>query len=200
MEVAIMAARSRKVRVIAGSLKGRNLLYPDGRDIRPTMQQIKAAVFDSLGERLRGAVFIDLFCATGGIGIEAVSRGARFVHFVENDRAALELLRANLSACGIEETQAEIHPVSVFDFLAAGDAIRSIHPDIIYADPPYDTGDPLEFIASIKSLHYPENCTIILEHRRDLPIEQMVDLRRTKRKKFGGSWVSFFVPMGRIKQ
>jgi 16S rRNA (guanine(966)-N(2))-methyltransferase RsmD len=196
MGVAIMAVRSRKVRVIAGTLKGRNLLYPIGRDIRPTMQRIKAAVFDSLGEKLRGAIFIDLFSAAGGIGIEAVSRGAGFVHFVEKEEAALEMLRSNLSACGINETQATIHPMSVFDFLAAGEAIRRIIPDIIYADPPYDTEEPVALLASINSLNYPENCTIILEHRRDLPIEQTAVLHRTRLKKFGRSWVSFYIPMG----
>jgi 16S rRNA (guanine966-N2)-methyltransferase len=199
MGVTIMAARSRKVRVIAGALKGRNLLYPAGRDIRPTMQQIKAAVFDSLGEMVRGAIFIDLFSAAGGVGIEAVSRGSRFVHFVENDDAALELLRANLSTCGIDGALAEIHPMSVFDFLSSGSALRRIVPDIIYADPPYDAEESAELLSSIKSLNYPRNCTIILEHRRDLPIEQTASLRRTKLKKFGRSWISFFVPTGGIK-
>ncbi len=196
----IMTARSKQVRVIAGTLKGRILHYPGGRDIRPSMQQIKAAVFDSLGARLRGAVFIDLFCAAGGVGIEAFSRGAGFVHFVENDRAALDLLRVNLSACGISEDRAEIHPMSVFDFLAAPDSCRRIIPDIIYADPPYDTEEPITLLASIKSLYYPDNCTVVLEHRRDLPIVETAAFRRTKLKKFGRSWVSFFVPTGGKKK
>ena len=110
------------------------------------------------------------------------------------------MLRANLSACGISEAQAEIHPMSVFDFIVAGDAYHRIIPDIIYADPPYDAEQPITLLESIKSLNYPENCTIILEHRRDLPIEETAFFRRKKLKKFGRSWVSFFVPTGGKKR
>jgi 16S rRNA (guanine(966)-N(2))-methyltransferase RsmD len=188
--------RARQVRIIAGTLKGRNLLYPTDSAIRPSMQQIKAAVFDSLGAALNGAVFIDLFAAAGGVGIEAISRGAGFVHFVENNETALDLLRKNLTSCRVSEEQVRIHSVSVFDFLTAKDTWRSIIPDIIYADPPYDTEDPAELLTSINFLNYPANCTIILEHRRDLPIEESIVLNRTKLKKFGRSWVSFFVPTG----
>lgn len=184
------------MRVIAGTLKGRNLRYPPGGDIRPSMQQIKAAVFDSLGATLRGAVFIDLFSAAGGVGIEAISRGAGFVHFVENNEKALDLLKVNLSSCGVGKERVRVHPVSVFDFLAAKDTWRSIIPNIIYADPPYDGEEPVELLASINSLNYPENCTIILEHRRDLPFEESFVFSRTKVKKFGRSRVSFFVSAG----
>jgi 16S rRNA (guanine(966)-N(2))-methyltransferase RsmD len=189
-------ANYKQVRVIAGTLKGRNLFYPSGSGIRPSMQQIKAAVFDSIGDKLRGAIFIDLFCAAGGVGIEAISRGAGFAHFVENDPEALELLQKNLCSCGVREDQAKVHPMSVFKFLAARNIYQGIIPDIIYADPPYDTEEPVTLLASINSLNYPENCTIILEHRRDLPIEDPLAFSRTKLKKFGRSWVSYFVPTG----
>ncbi|MFH1755063.1 MAG: 16S rRNA (guanine(966)-N(2))-methyltransferase RsmD [Candidatus Latescibacterota bacterium] len=187
-----MAAKTGRVRIIAGSLKGKSLRYPPGRDIRPSMQQVKAAVFDSLGDELRGAVFVDLFAGAGGVGLEAISRGAKFVHFVENNRTALELLRANLTSCAVDERRAKIYPVSVFDFLSEGDACERIAPDILYADPPYDTAEPGMLIASINSLHYIGNCTIIMEHRRDLPVEEISAVKRTRLKKFGRSWVSFF--------
>jgi len=160
------------------------------------MQQVKAAVFDSLGESLRGAIFVDLFCAAGGVGIEAISRGARFVHFVENNREALEMLRSNLSACNIGVERAEVHPGDVYDFFAAGDPLHRIVPDVLYADPPYDAEEPFRVLSAIKSLNYPDKCTIILEHRRDAVLERTEFFQRIKLKKFGGSRVSFFVPTG----
>ena len=182
-----------KVRIISGELKGRMLEYPFGRDTRPTMQQTKAAVFDSIGLDLRGAVFFDLFAGAGAVGIEALSRGAGFVHFVENGRQAVALLERNLQKCGLGPDRARVHPVSVFDLLG-----RSQEPlkgaDLVFADPPYDGEAPRTLLAILDAIKYPDSCLLVLEHRRDLPVEESLRLERTKVKKFGRTWVSFFVP------
>src|SRR5438093_490869 len=89
------------MRVIAGLQKGRRLVGPKGPGLRPTADRVKEALFAILGPRIDGARFLDLYAGTGAIGIEALSRGARWVTFVESDPTALRVLRANLKMCGM---------------------------------------------------------------------------------------------------
>lgn len=125
------------MRIIAGSLKGRRLLAPRDHAIRPTGARAREALFDILEHGdppVRGARFLDLFCGTGAIGLEACSRGAAEVLLVEHDRAALALAQANLARLGA--------PANVR--LLARDASRlgrAPHPfDLIFLDPPYRSG------------------------------------------------------------
>ena len=90
------------MRVIAGVHRGRRLLGPKGQAIRPTSDRVKEALFSILGDRTMGARVLDLYAGTGSIGIEALSRGAAHVTFVETDRVALRLVQANLQQCGFE--------------------------------------------------------------------------------------------------
>ncbi len=188
----MVAHRYLKTRVLAGTLKGRVLSYPDDRRLRPTMQRTKDSVFESLGNRVAGAVFVDLYAAAGGIGLEALSRGAAQVHFVENDRTALGCLGENLAACDIPAEGGIVHPGPVMDFLLSG-GLRDTDPHIVFADPPYASGDTrllLEFFAGID---YPVKALLILEHHKDAVDDKSVEnLGRTKFKKFGQSCVSYF--------
>ena len=125
------------MRIIAGEFKGRRLQSPQGRAIRPTSDRAREALFGILehgAPAVRGACFLDLFCGTGAVGLEAHSRGAREVLLVESDRAALQLARANLARIGT--------PPSVR--LLARDATRlgpAPHPfDLVFLDPPYRSG------------------------------------------------------------
>jgi 16S rRNA (guanine966-N2)-methyltransferase len=122
------------MRIIAGRFRGRQLLSPEGAAIRPTSDRAREALFDILehGEpRLRGAGFLDLFCGSGAVGLEACSRGAAAVLLIENDPEALRLARANLARLGA--------PPQVR--LLAGDAARlGTAPqrfDLVFLDPPY---------------------------------------------------------------
>ena len=124
------------MRVIAGTARGRRLEAPRGAAVRPTTDRVKEALFSILQPRLRGAVVCDLYAGSGALGIEALSRGAASVTFVESDRRALEAIRANLDATGLA---------------AAADVRRAHLPqavavlvgpyDIVLADPPYDFDD-----------------------------------------------------------
>lgn len=120
------------MRVIAGTAGGIRLFVPK-TDIRPTMDRVKAAIFSSLGERLIGARVLDLFAGTGALGIEALSRGAASVMFVESERHALSAIERNLSQTGLT---GRIRKQDVFDFLSHSSTIEP-H-DLIFADPPYD--------------------------------------------------------------
>jgi 16S rRNA (guanine966-N2)-methyltransferase len=125
------------MRIIAGAFRGRRLQSPKGLAIRPTSDRAREALFGILehgAPAVRGARFLDLFCGTGAVGLEAHSRGADTVVLVENDSAALQLARANLARIG--------SPPSIR--LLARDATRlgpAPHPfDLIFLDPPYRSG------------------------------------------------------------
>jgi len=90
---------ARGMRVIAGTAKGRILVGPKGRGIRPALDKVKGAIFNILGD-ITGKTVLDLFAGTGSIGIEALSRGAATCVFVDSSREAVELIRKNLERCG----------------------------------------------------------------------------------------------------
>src|SRR6187397_1353436 len=119
------------MRVIAGSAGGVRLAVPK-RGVRPTMDRVKAAIFSSLGEAIIGARVLDLFAGTGALGIEALSRGAASVVFVENDRRAVAVIEKNLAHTRLTGA---IHALDVFTYLDRLAAPESF--DIIFADPPY---------------------------------------------------------------
>lgn len=123
------------MRVIAGSHRGRRLSGPEGTKLRPTSDKVRGALFSILSSRVPGARFLDLFAGTGAIGIEALSRGAASVTFVECDQAALRLLRKNLTVCSLMN-QADIQPVSTDVFLGRSEWWGGPF-DIVFADPPY---------------------------------------------------------------
>ena len=88
------------MRVISGSWKGRRLQAPAGDSVRPTTDRVKEAMFSILGSDIRDCQFLDLCCGTGGLGIEALSRGASSVIFVDSSRPTLAMVRENLDLCG----------------------------------------------------------------------------------------------------
>jgi 16S rRNA (guanine(966)-N(2))-methyltransferase RsmD len=157
--------RRLETRVIAGELKGRALAYPRDPSLRPTMQRTKASVFDALGERIRGSVFVDLYAAAGGIGIEALSRGAAGVHFVERNPEALRCLEENLARCRAAPARAVVHRAAVIEFLRGG-ALLEIDPDVIWADPPYEGEETLLLLEFLGAVRYPVKALLLVEHRR----------------------------------
>src|SRR5436190_2999794 len=90
------------MRVIAGSLRGRRLKTPDWDGLRPTSDKLRETLFNILAPRIAGARVLDGFAGTGALGIEALSRGAAAVTFIEQDRRAQALIEANLAQCGID--------------------------------------------------------------------------------------------------
>jgi 16S rRNA (guanine966-N2)-methyltransferase len=125
------------VRVIAGRYKGRRLKAPAWDGLRPTSDKLRETLFNILAPRIEGARVLDGFAGTGGVGIEALSRGAAHVTFVENDRRAVALIAANLTACGVGAgTEADYNVVQG----DVGAALRngSAPFDLILLDPPYE--------------------------------------------------------------
>jgi 16S rRNA (guanine966-N2)-methyltransferase len=122
------------LRVVAGSARGRRLETPPGNDVRPTSDRVREAVFNALGSQdaLRDAVVLDLFAGSGALGIEALSRGAGRAVFVDAARRALDAVRANVAAAGME-ARSQVVQSDALDFLAAATARF----DLVLADPPY---------------------------------------------------------------
>ena len=121
------------MRIIAGSFRGRRLRAPAGRAVRPTGDRMKESMFSALGDVCRGAAVLDLFAGSGALGLEALSRGAREVTFVERARESLAALARN-----IEELQAgERCRVVREDGLRFFERERAISWDLVFADPPF---------------------------------------------------------------
>ena len=120
------------MRVIAGSAGGIRLAVPK-RGVRPTMDRVKAAIFSSLGDAVAGARVLDLFAGSGALGIEALSRGASFAMFVEEDRQSAEIIERNL---GKTKLKGRVRQQDVFDFLRHISGAETFQ--IIFADPPYE--------------------------------------------------------------
>ena len=180
------------MRVIAGTQKGRKLHSPKGPGLRPTADRVKEALFSILGSRVAGARFLDLYAGTGAIGIEALSRGARQVTFVEPNQSALRVLRANLALCGLEAA-ADVQACSAEAFLRRTTNGRPSY-DILFADPPYRmdiTGElwPLLADADIAA----PDALIILEHASKVaaPTEHR-RLNVLRQYKYGDTTLSVF--------
>lgn len=126
----------RAVRVIAGTARGRRLEAPRGSRTRPTTDRVRESVFGALGSRLslEGASVLDLFAGSGAMGIEALSRGAASVTFVDDDAAAVAAVRANLLATGLGGG-AEVVRQRVESWLATDAGARYV--DVAFCDPPY---------------------------------------------------------------
>ena len=97
------------MRVIAGTLKGRTLQSPDWDGVRPTSDKLRGTLFNILAPRIEGARVLDGYAGTGAIGIEAISRGAAYVTFVERDRRATTLIAANMERCRITGEIGRVH-------------------------------------------------------------------------------------------
>ena len=124
------------MRIIAGQYRSRVLAAPAGMATRPTSDRLRETLFNVLAPRIAGARFLDLYAGSGAVGIEALSRGAAQVVFVERAPAALKALRQNLERLGIE-AGFEIHAKSVEGFLRSAGVKRELF-EVVFLDPPYE--------------------------------------------------------------
>jgi 16S rRNA (guanine966-N2)-methyltransferase len=174
------------MRVIAGSARGMTLAAPRDRRTRPISDRVKEALFGSVGERILDARVLDLYAGSGAIGIEALSRGAAHVTFVEHGRAAVSAIRQNLERTGLG-AEAEVHAGDVDAYLRSTTAPPW---DVAIVDPPYEerTLDPLlERLAP----HVAPGGLVVVKHfwRTPVPAEPPWSPMRTRR--FGETALTF---------
>ena len=185
------------MRVIAGTYKSRILKSLKGLALRPTSDRLRETLFNVLAPNIAGARFVDLFAGTGAIGIEALSRGAAEVVFIENHAPAVTLIRRNLESLGINSgaTVLAVDALRGLATLAARKNSGTPAFDHIFLDPPYAAAEDyprvLEFLGSADLLA--PGGIVIAEHRRnfDLP-EELGALRRFRVLKQGDAALSFY--------
>lgn len=177
------------MRIIAGRFKGRRLTGPAGAGLRPTSDSLRETLFNVLGQTVSGARVLDGFAGTGALGLEAISRGARHVTFVERERRALGVLRRNVAACGAADACAIIRG----DLLALA-ARRALDGrfDLVLLDPPYDSADLEAIVRAAAQLVAPAG-RMVLEHSRRRPSPEAAGpLERTRVVRAGDSALSFY--------
>ncbi len=184
------------MRVISGLYKGRKLRGPRGLDLRPTGDRLKETVFNILGPGLQDSVFVDAFSGTGSIGIEALSRGARRVIFIESGKEGISLIRQNLDLCGIT---AGFRVVSQDIFPALRSLGREgFSADTVYLDPPYGWRPYKDLIDTLVAVSIVgPSSSVILEHHRksDVP-EAGPGYQLTRRVRQGDNCLSFYAVTG----
>lgn len=184
------------MRVVAGTQKGRHLKNPQGLDCRPTSSRVREALFSILSPYIEGAHVLDLYAGTGALGLEALSRGAKHAVFVENQAAAVRLLRDNIERCGYDQC-AIVHAQDVETFLSAPPAWENPPTptfNIVFADPPYqhtDLSQVLEQLSQSGKLA-PEG-RVILEHfvKRAVPA-RVGSLTQTRQSRYGDTMLTFY--------
>jgi len=179
------------MRVIAGSAGGVRLAVPK-RGVRPTMDRVKAAIFSSLGELIIGAPVLDLFAGSGALGIEALSRGAASVIFVEDDRQSAEAIEKNLAKTKLK---GRVRRQNVFDFLRQRSNAEKF--EVVFADPPYEKDHPSE--SDTEKLLNNENLPhllglkgiFVLEKQPGEPLAETKLWRIIRKKRYGATEVLF---------
>ena len=187
------------MRVIAGRFGSRRLAAPAGEDTRPTSDRLRETLFNVLAPRIEGSTFLDMYAGSGAVGIEALSRGASRVDFVERAPAALTALRANLAGLGLNDGF-RIYAGAATAFLRRGYAGAPPGFDLIFVDPPYDAAQ--EYQATLGMLGMLGGAAagllaaggmVIAEHRRKAVLESSYgSLARARLLQQGDAALSFY--------
>ncbi|MDA1185684.1 MAG: 16S rRNA (guanine(966)-N(2))-methyltransferase RsmD [Acidobacteria bacterium] len=181
------------MRVIAGQFKGRRLKAPSWEGLRPTSDKLRETLFNVLAPRIDGATVIDGFAGTGAVGIEAMSRGAAHVTFIEQDRRAAALIASNLALCGVEQG----YTIDCGDVACVLRRARgTVAPDLVLLDPPYDIDtDTLMEVLEVAASRVAVAGLVVLERasRRECGVPR--SLRRVRDLKSGDSALTLMCPV-----
>jgi 16S rRNA (guanine966-N2)-methyltransferase len=176
------------MRVVAGSARGRRLVAPPGREVRPTTDRVRESVFNALGSlgMVEGARLLDLFAGSGALGIEALSRGASHVAFVERDRAARQAIDTNLAATDLAD-RATITAQEAKAFVAGSTETF----DVVLLDPPYDYEGWSALLTAVAPLIAPGGLVVI---ESSVTFEPPPGWGIERAKRYGGTLVTFARP------
>ncbi|MGB9832536.1 MAG: 16S rRNA (guanine(966)-N(2))-methyltransferase RsmD [Caldisericum exile] len=184
------------MRVVTGKFKGMEIVSPPkDLELRPTSDRVREAIFDVIRFDIYGKVFLDLFAGSGAVGIEALSEGAEFVYFVENNPRAIQVIKRNILRFGLIDNSKVIFK-DVFKFLSKPELERKI--DFIFLDPPYKMHFVSQILEILKDSSIIEsNSVIIAEHSKEEILNEEYKGRllisKYKEKRYGKILVSYFV-------
>jgi 16S rRNA (guanine966-N2)-methyltransferase len=184
------------MRIIAGTYRSRQLKSPKGLALRPTSDMLRETLFNILGPRVEGSRFLDLFAGTGAVGIEAVSRGASFVVFVENHAPASRLIKENLSLLGIE-SGARVISSDAVAAVAKLERDSALAFDFVFLDPPY--AEETKYQETLRALErsrlVEESAVVIAEHHKSLALPASLGrLKQFRALRQGDATLSFYRP------
>ena len=186
------------MRIIAGKYRGRNLKSPPSFEVRPTSDRLRETLFNVIAPRIVAARFLDLCAGSGAIGIEALSRGAAHVTFVDNSRAMCDLIKSNLELCRIERSDSQVIQKEAKTYLRrfVAKSPDSGKPwDIVFLDPPYamDYSPLLDIFGARASSLLTENGLLIVEHHHKNELKaETGSIIRSRILKQGDSALSFY--------
>ncbi len=179
------------MKIIAGGYKGRIIEMPDG--IRPTSDKVRESLFEILKNRIEGASFLDLYSGSGAVGIEALSRGAKKVVFVDNNRNCISVLKANIAKIGISESSYDIYTKDCIDILSRG-GFETRPYNIVFLDPPYYTDLAKNTLIELSGCDIlTPNALVIAEvfKKEGLPEESGI-FKKIRSSKYGDTLLEFF--------
>jgi 16S rRNA (guanine(966)-N(2))-methyltransferase RsmD len=175
------------MRIITGSARGRKLKTLEGLDVRPTTDKVKEAIYSAIQFDIEGATVLDLFSGSGQMGIEAISRGANMVFFVDKARASIECTKENLETVGFTK-QAKIFNMDGLDFIKT----TTQKFDIVILDPPYSKGI-IEEVLPILETKLNQGAKVVCEHEKYLELPQAIgDLAIKKKYSYGKTEVTIY--------
>lgn len=172
------------MRVVAGSLRGRAIVAPDGEATRPTTDRVREALFNALASAgaIEGSRVLDLFAGSGALGIEALSRGASHCTFVERDRAAVDAIRRNVADLGLGDRTS----IVVGDVLARLAVLPPV--ELVLADPPYGFAGWSTLLDGLKPL---TSSTGLVVLESGDPVGEVSGWETVRERRYGRTWVTF---------
>lgn len=184
------------MRVISGTFRGRRIQGAKGSWLRPTTDRVRTYIFDKLGGVIHDADVLDLYAGSGALGIEAMSRGAKSVLFVDSSPAAAEIIAQNLNALGTPSTAVVVRAEVLHYFQKLAGTQRTF--DIIFADPPYEYREHRRLIEEIVSRAVLRGGgTLVLEQRYSVGAQAAQGpLKVVAEKKFGNTSILWFKNCG----
>jgi 16S rRNA (guanine966-N2)-methyltransferase len=177
------------MRIISGQQKGRRISAGKGARIRPTSDRVRESIFNVLREEVEGKRILDLFAGAGGLGLEALSRGAGWVTFVDSSPRSVNLLKSNLEKLNMRDCSKVIK----LDGLKALKRLEDTF-DLIFADPPYGKGFVQRIVDSVvRSRILQEGGILVLEHHKKETFGCSPELSVLKQSRFGDTIISFLM-------
>lgn len=164
------------VRVIAGKARNLKLVTPEGLETRPTTDRIKETLFNILQGDIPGSVVVDFFAGSGAIGIESLSRGAKKAYFVDNSKASVSCITANVKHTHFENEAIILNE----DFLSSIYHINESHVDIIFMDPPYNKDFERQLLVALSNSSFvDEDTLIVVEEALDTDFDYVEEIGYT---------------------